>query len=152
MTGTALWGSRRKLTRERHRILRRSVLVLVLVGVLSLSNLAGAGARQAGSAPRYTATDLGSIKDHPSTLAHSLNAKGVVSGQAVLSPELPITRAAVYRGGKLRALIKGETGYSSAVDINASSQVVGYAASETSRSRAMLWEADEATDLGDLVG
>ncbi len=135
-----------------HHCLTRGLITLFVASVLSLSDFAQAGARQDDPGPRYEVIDPGEIKDYPSTVAFALNAKGVFVGQAY-EPIIYFGRATVYRGGKLRALVKGEKGYSTAVDINASGQVVGNANAEmTSPSRAMLWQSDTATDLGDLGG
>lgn len=140
------------LTGLGERVHTRGLIALCLVGLLSLSGLAQAAARQADPAPRYAVTDLGEIKDYSNTTASALNAKGMVVGLAY-EPYTYLGRATVYRGGRLRALIKGETGFSAAQDVNAAGQIVGYAhADDLSPSRAMLWESNGGTDLGDLGG
>ncbi|MEA2525649.1 MAG: hypothetical protein QOF01_5137 [Thermomicrobiales bacterium] len=141
-----------KERRSKHRLAAiRRLTALLVVGLLSLSGFAHVGARQDDPAARYAATDLGEIKGYPSTVAFALNAKGVVVGQGY-DPSTYLGRATIYRGGKLRALIKGEKGVSAAQDINAAGQIVGYVQASNDLTRATLWVSDEATNLGDLGG
>lgn len=126
----------------------RRLTAFLMVGLLSLSGVAHAGARQDDAPPRYTIAALGTIKDFPSTAALALNAKGVIVGQAVQDPAFGFGgRAVIYRSGKLRALIKGEKDSSStAQDINADGQIIVNTNSLTS-THVLLWEGDEGIEI-----
>jgi probable HAF family extracellular repeat protein len=120
----------------------RRLFVLLFVGLLALSGIIHAGARQDDAAPRYRLTDLGTLKNFPVTVGMALNGKGMVVGQAY-DPNTYQSRAVVYRNGKLRALIKGEDPFAShAQDVNAGGQIIG-----SDSEGPKLWESDEATEI-----
>jgi probable HAF family extracellular repeat protein len=121
------------------------VVFVVLIGAFSATGVVRVGARQDDDAPSYTAVDLGTIKGYPGTALFALNANGVIVGQGFETTTYQ-SRAVIYRNEKIRALIKGEKGVSSAQDINASNQIVGYTV-EDGLTKATLWDGDEATVL-----
>jgi probable HAF family extracellular repeat protein len=129
-------------TLTRRAVVVRWMFVVLLVGLLSLAGVSQAGARQDDAAPRYTLTDLGTIKNFAATVGMALNEKGIVVGQAY-DPDTFQSRAVIYRSSKLRALIKGEDQFAShAQDVNAGGQIIG-----ADSEGAKLWESDEATEI-----
>ena len=129
----------------------RRLTALLLVGLISLAGVAQVGARQDDGPPRYKLVPLGTIKNYDSTVALAVNAKGVVVGQA-MAPDLFTGRAVIYRGGKLRALIKGEDNFSSeARDINASGQII-VMTTDADGLHTLVWESDEGTTISSPDG
>lgn len=126
------------------------VVGLGLVGLVVMTGVASAASRQDDTGLAYTAVDLGGIKEYPGTALFAMNAKGIIVGQGY-DPTTYQSRAAIYRSGKIRAMIKGEKGGSSAQDINASNQIVGYTM-DGMTTKATLWDGEEATALVESDG
>jgi probable HAF family extracellular repeat protein len=125
----------------------RRLTTLLLVGLISLSGVAHAGARQDDGPPRYKLIPIGTIKDYPSTSAAAMNAEGVVVGAAANFQNSTFRAVTFKPGSKLKALIKGEKNPQSfATDINAQGQILIETAVDGTIS-VLLWESGEGTPI-----
>jgi len=134
--------------RRINRIFAVALVLVVFTSPLSFTT----SATTQGDDPAYTVTDLGSIKDYPNTSAYGINDEGVVVGQSTDPTTYAAGRAVIFRNGKLRAIVKGEKGTSTASDVNNALQIAGYSGELNGPPHALIWKGDEVTEIGTLGG
>jgi probable HAF family extracellular repeat protein len=123
--------------------------MLLGVTLRTLSNEATASRQSGGTT--YTIQDLGAIEGYPVTAAYAVNNEGIVVGQGT-DPATSQSRAIVYEGGQIRAVVQSEDGSSAASDINDAGQIAGYVWDQRSTAVAMLWVGDKAILIDTLGG
>jgi probable HAF family extracellular repeat protein len=104
---------------------------------------------------RYAVVDLGVLAGGDSSVATSVNARGVAAGSSVstTSDETSLSRAVVFRGGQVTALAgDGLVGSSSANAINGPGDCAGSSVGGSGLFRAMLWVDGAPVGLPSLGG
>jgi len=132
------------------RCLLSSVLVVAIAAVVLPTLVAAA---TTGSRAGWRLVDLGTLggKVAYSSEAVAINARGEVIGNSrnnSWSGSNPLTRAFLWRGGKLIALGTLGGPSSQANAINDRGQIVGWAETRSGKTHAFLWENGHMRDLG----